>query len=158
MKIPSLSSFATSKTGQKFYNWICAKDKEKFLNNTLPSIETVVVTSAYVYYTEKQKDIPKDQKALLQWQNILGGVGGFALGSYLNRKSSKYVDKLAPLIKDNLIDPHKVKTGLAVAFPVIMTGLTMRLLIPIITTEFSVIAENKRRAERDKQNQLNIRA
>lgn len=148
--INPLYKFSISQTGQRFYKWICNPDKHKFLNNTLPTIETAICTGLYCFATEKQKDIPRDQKNLLQWQNVLGGIAGMCMGSFFNRKASNFVEQLAPKIDKNLIDVHKVKTGLAIGLPIAMTALTMRFIIPVLTTQVSTIIEDYRRAKRDK--------
>jgi len=155
MSINPLYNFSISKTGQRFYKWICDPNNHKFLNNTLPTIETAIVTSFYCYATEKQKNIPRDQKNLLQWQNVLGGLFGMGLGSFFNRKATKFVEELAPKIDKNLMDVHKVKTGLAIGLPIVCTAMTMRFLIPIVSTQLSTIAEERRRAKRDQENKLN---
>ena len=70
MRIPGISDaltrFAKSKTGQKIYGALLKPDKENFLNNTLPLIESAVCTGSYIYATAHDKKIPKEQKPILQ--------------------------------------------------------------------------------------------
>lgn len=152
-----IQKIALSKWGQKFYKYATDPKNEKFFATTLPSLETVVATSCYVWATARQKDIDEDRRALLQWQNVGSGVVGFCLGSWLNRKSYNYVEKIIPKIKPELIpDVHKVVTGLRVGIPALVTMLLMRCVAPSVTAYLSGKAEEVRRAKRDEKKKLNV--
>ena len=150
MKVNPLKWFSETKPVQKFFKKACDPKHADFFNNTLPSIETVVSTGLYCYATHKQKDIPPDQKAVLQWQNVLGGVAGFFIGSALNRKVSKLAKDLEPLIDKNICDVHKVAGGLKVGLPILMTGILMRCVTPTVVAQASTMIEDYRRAKKKK--------
>ena len=106
--------------------------------------------------TKKQRDIPRDQKNVLQWQNVLSGVAGVAIGSVLNRKVTGFANKLIPLInKEHIEDVHKVIAGTKVVLPLIATALLMRLVLPVIVAQTSTMIEDYRR---NKKKELNIQA
>lgn len=145
MAINPVQSFATSKTGQRFYKWLCDPKKERFFNCTLLNIDTAVATASYIASTEMQPNIPREQKNLLNWQNVLSAVVGITCGAFFNRKASRLVDKVIPKISKNIEDVHKVKTGLAICLPLVVTSATMRFAIPVITAQVSAIIEERRR-------------
>lgn len=152
-----IQKIALSNWGQKFYKFAADPKNEKFFNNTLPSMETILATSCYCWATHKQKNIDEDRRALLQWQNVGSGVAGFLLGSWANRKVSNYADKVIPHINKDLIpDVHKVVTGFKILLPLATTAILMRALIPSIIAWFSGKAEEVRRGRRDKK--LNVKA
>ena len=149
MKVSPLKSFFESKTIQSFYKKACDPKYDAFFNNALPTIETAVSTSFYCLATEKQDGIPRAQKNVLQWQNILSGVAGMAIGSVLNRKVTGFANKLIPLIdKEHVEDVHKVIAGTKVVLPLITTALLMRLVLPVIVAQTSTIIEDHRRAKK----------
>lgn len=152
MKVNPLKWFFESKPVQKFYKKACDPKNAGFFNNTLPTLETLASTACYVVATERRKDIPREQKNVLQWQNVLSGVAGMAVGSYMNRKVSKFADKLAPKIDKNICDLHKVKAGLQVGLPLLATAVIMRFVMPIVTTQASTMIEDYRRAKKAKLN------
>ena len=156
MKVNPLKSFFESKTMQKFYKKACDPKHDAFFNNTLPTLESVSSTLCYIVSTEKQQDIPREQKNVLQWQNVLSGVAGVAIGSVLNRKVTGFANKLIPLInKEHIEDVHKVIAGTKVVLPLITTALLMRLVLPLIVTQTSTMIEDHRR---NKKKELNIQA
>lgn len=154
MKVNPIKQFFESKAVQKFYKKACDPKNAGFFNNTLPTLETLVSTGCYMYATEKQKDIPREQKNILQWQNVLGCVGGMTLGSFLNRKVSKLANDLAPKIDKSICDVHKVEAGLKVGLPLAATAVVMRFFVPIVTAQASSILEERRRAK----NKLDVNA
>ena len=141
---------------QNFYKKACDPKHDAFFNNTLPTLESVASTLCYVVATKKQRDIPRDQKNVLQWQNVLSGVAGVAIGSVLNRKVTGFANKLIPLInKEHIEDVHKVIAGTKVVLPLIATALLMRLVLPVIVAQTSTMIEDYRR---NKKKELNIQA
>ena len=155
MKVNPLKWFFETKAVQKFYKRACDPKNAGFYNNTLPTLESLASGAMYVYMTEKQKDIPREQKNVLQYQNVLGTIGGMALGSYLNRKVTKFADQLAPKIDKDIVDVHKVKSGICVGLPILATAVVMRFLVPIATAQVSTMIEDYRR---EKKNKLDVKA
>ena len=152
MKVNPLKSFFESKTMQNFYKKACDPKHDAFFNNTLPTLETVASTLCYIVSTEKQKEIPREQKNVLQWQNVLRGVAGIAIGSMANRKVTKFANKLVPLIdKEHVEDVHKVVAGTKVVLPLIATALLMRLVMPVVVAQASTMIEDHRRAKKNKK-------
>ena len=152
MKVNPLKSFFESKTMQKFYKKACDPKHDAFFNNTLPTLETAVSTAFYCFATEKQKDIPREQKNVLQWQNVLSGVAGVAIGSVANRKVTKFANKLVPLIdKEHVEDVHKVVAGTKIVLPLIATALLMRLVMPVVVAQASTMIEDHRRAKKNQK-------
>ena len=155
MRVNPLKWFFETKAVQNFYKKACDPKNAPFFNNTLPTIESLASGVMYVAMTEKQKDIPREQKNVLQYQNVLGTIGGMALGSFLNRKVTKFADKLAPKIDKNIVDVHKVKSGICVGLPILATAVVMRFLVPIATAQASTMIEDYRR---EKKNKLDVKA
>lgn len=152
MKVNPLKSFFESKTIQKFYKKACDPKHDAFFNNTLPTLESVASTICYVVATEKQDGIPRSQKNVLQWQNVLSGVAGVAIGSVANRKVTKFANKLVPLIdKEHVEDVHKVVAGTKVVLPLIVTALLMRLVMPVVVAQASTMIEDHRRAKKNQK-------
>ena len=152
MKVNPLKSFFESKTMQKFYKKACDPKHDAFFNNTLPTLETVASTLCYIVSTEKQREIPREQKNVLQWQNVLSGVAGIAIGSMANRKVTKFANKLVPLIdKEHVEDVHKVVAGTKVVLPLIATALLMRLVMPVVVAQASTMIEDHRRAKKNQK-------
>ena len=157
MKVNPLKSFFESKTMQNFYKKACDPKHDAFFNNTLPTLESVASTLCYVVATKKQRDIPRDQKNVLQWQNVLSGVAGVAIGSVLNRKVTGFANKLIPLInKEHIEDVHKVIAGTKVVLPLIATALLMRLVMPVVVAQASTMIEDHRRAK--KKQKIDVKA
>lgn len=150
-----LKRFFESKPVQKFYKKACDPKNADFFNNTLPTLETLVSTGCYMYATSRRKEIPKEQRNVLQWQNVLGGVAGMAVGSLLNRKVSNLAKALEPKLDKNIVDIHKVKAGLCVGLPLLATALVMRFAVPVVTAQASTMIEDYRRK---KQAKLDVNA
>lgn len=160
MKIPSVSDllarFAKSKTGQKVYKTLLKPDKETFLNNTLPLIESAVCTASYCYATAKDKKIPKEQKPALQWQNIINGVVGIAISGRMNKWVSKQGAKVIKDLKPELIKNFDdVVTGVRVGLPIIMTSLIMRFGVSTLSVPISEKLKEKSAKAKER---LNIQA
>jgi len=160
MKVNKIfESLAKTKPMQKAYQWCCKPKSEYFLNNTLPTIETALSTTCYVWSTAKQ-DIDKDQKDLLQIQNIGSGLVGIAIGSWANRKVGKFGEEIIKGLDTTKIDPksiRKMTTGIRIAAPIFTTALVMRLALPTLLAGFSGKWMDKVREKRA-QKKLNIDA
>ena len=139
-------AIAKTKTGQKVYTWCASGNHDRFLNNTLPQVETVLSTACYVWSTAKQKDIDKDRRDLLQIQNIGSGIVGLGLGTAANHWVSKQADAIIKDLDPKVMDPkaiRKVSTGLRVGLPIVTTCIVMRFLIPSVIAGFSGKAMDK---------------
>lgn len=147
-------ALAKTKTGQKVYKWCAEGNHDRFLNNTLPQVETVLSTACYVWSTAKQKNIDDDRKTLLQIQNVGSGVVGLALGTAANHWVSKQADAIVKDLDPKVMDPkaiRKVSTGLRVGLPIVTTALVMRFLIPSVIAGFSGKLMDKQREMRNQK-------
>lgn len=154
-----LEKIATSKIGEKVYRWTCEPGKDKFLNHTLPQVETVLSTGCYVWSTARQKNIDKERKKLLQIQNIGSGAVGLVLAGAANRWVGKQGEEIIKDLDPTKLDPktiRKCSTGIRVGLPILTTAICMRFLIPSVIAMFSGKVMDK---EREKQGgKLNIHA
>lgn len=146
MKIPSISDtlarFAKSKVGKAMYKTLLKPDKETFLNNTLPLIESTVSTASYIYATAKDKNIPGEQKPILQWQNVINGVVGIAVSGAMNRWVSKKGAQIIKGLKPELVkDFDAVVNGVRVGLPILVTTLVMRWGVSTASVPISTAAK-----------------
>ena len=163
-----LTNFATSKPGKAIYQWAAKPGTDKLLNQFLPTAETIFSTACYIVSTQSQKNIDKDQKNLLQIQNVASGIIGVGLGTMANKWVSKKADAI---IKD--LDPTKIEAkalrqasaGIRILLPIATTALLLRCVIPTVTSCFSGKVMDKIRAKRgnskveeNKDRTLNIKA
>lgn len=153
MGINPIDWFAKTKVGIKLYKWASSEKGSKWLYNSLPTCETALSTVIYVASTEKQKNLDRREKNILQWQNVLSGVVGIAAGSYLNRKVFAFGDKVIDRIDPQKVpDPHKVKGAIRVLLPITTTAVLMRLIMPVITAFVSgEIEESRAKKEQSKK-------
>jgi len=151
--VNALNRFAKSNVGTKLYKWASSEKGQKWLCETLPTLETIAATSAYVYATERQK-LSRREKNVLQWQNILPALVGIAVGSYLNRKVFNFGDSIIKNLKPEKVpDAHKIMGAIRVATPIFTTALLMRFLLPVVTAFLSGEIE-----ERKGKKKLDIKA
>lgn len=155
MKVNPIKAFFESKPVQNFYKKVCDPKHADFFNEKLPLIEIALATACYVHSTNRRKEIPPEQRRVLQYQNILGGVAGIALGGYLNKKVTKFANELAPKVDKNIVDIHKVESGIRIFLPLAVVSCIMRLAIPVLTAQMSTMIEDRNRA---KKNKLDIKA
>lgn len=135
-----LERFAKSKTGQKVYKWACKPKSEEFLNSSLPQIETGLSTLCYIVSTERQKNLDRDEKNVLQIQNVGSGAIGIAIGSAANRKVGKFGEEVIKHLDTKKVDPKSIRqisTGIRIILPIVSTALLMRLVLPTITAGLS---------------------
>ena len=135
-----LTKFGDSKTGQKLYKWATEPKSEKFLNQTLPQVETIFSTACYMISTAKQKNIDNDRKKMLQIQHISSGLVGLTIATAANRRISKFGEKVIQNLDPKKIDTNSIKqisAGLRVGLPIITTAFCMRFLIPSCIALFS---------------------
>lgn len=144
-----LSKIAKSKPGVKLYKWASSEKGQKWLYESLPTLETAMATCCYIYATERQ-DLSRREKNVLQWQNILPAVVGIAAGTYLNKKVFNFGENIIKNLKPELVkDVHKVMGGIRVATPIATTALLMRFALPVTTAFISGEIE-ERRAQKKK--------
>lgn len=137
LTVKALEKFATSKVGTKLYKWASSEKGQKWLYESLPTLETVTATLSYVYATERQK-LSRREKNVLQWQNVLPALFGIAVGTYLNKKVFSFGEKIISYLKPELVpDAHKVMGGIKVATPIFTTALLMRWALPVATAFIS---------------------
>ncbi len=154
--------FAKSKTGQKVYNWACNPKNDKFLNNNLPQVETVLSTACYVWSTEKQKNIQRDQKNLLQIQNVGSGLVGLGVAGAANRQVGKWGEAIIKDLDPTKVDPKSIRqisTGIRMGLPILTTAVCMRFLIPSALAGISGLVMDKNREGKNKnKDKLDIQA
>lgn len=151
-----IQRIALSKWGEKLYRHAADPKNVRFYACTLPSLETIVATSCYCWATAKQKNIDDRRRHMLQLQNIGSGVAGFCLGSYLNRKTYDWGERIVPLIDKTIPDSHKLVNGLRIIIPAGITMLLMRCITPSIVSWLSGKAEERRYREKEKEKKLNV--
>lgn len=145
-----MTKVATSNIGQRFYKVVVNPKHESFFNNTLPTIESIMCGGIYVWSTHKQKNIPPDQKRILQWTNVLNTVAGVTIGTIANRAVSKFGNAVIPYIDEkNIPKAHKVITGLKIALPLAATCIIMRYALSTITPLIGSVIEDKRKKKLD---------
>jgi hypothetical protein len=150
LTVKALEKFATSKIRTKLYKWASTDKGQKWLCESLPTLETVVATSCYVYATEKQK-LSRREKNVLQWQNVLTALVGMAAGTYLNRKIFAFGENVIKNLKPEVIpEAHKIMGGIRVATPIFTTALLMRWALPVATAFISGEIEEKKARKKEK--------
>lgn len=124
------TKIAKSETGQKIYKKVLDPKHDKFLDNTLPIIESGVISSFYIASTAVQKKIDDDSRKALQIQNVLSLLFSVGLAIPLNKKVGKLGDKIIKNLKPELMeDGHKVVDGIKVGLPILNSILISRFLV-----------------------------
>ena len=138
MGINPVKWFANTKAGNKLYKWAASEKGQKWLCNSLPTCETAVSTVVYIASTEHQKKLDRREKNVLQWQNVLSGLLGMGLGTYLNRKVFAFGDEIIKHVDPQKVpDIHKVQGAIRVALPLFTTCMLMRFILPVVTAFIS---------------------
>ena len=146
--VTALTKFAKSDVGTNLYKWGTSEKGKKFLCTSLPLMETALATGSRVVATEKQK-LPRREKNVLQWQNIIPAIVGITVGSQLNRKAFDLVDGIEKhLDPEKVKDMHKITEALKVLGPIVITASLMRLALPVITAFISGEIEERRAKKR----------
>ena len=145
MGINPIDWFAKTKTGTKLYKWAASEKGQKWLCNSLPTCETALSTMIYIGSTEYQKNLDRREKNVLQWQNVLSGLLGITIGTFLNRKVFDFGDKIiANLDPKKVPDAHKIMGAVRVALPLLTTAMLMRFALPVVTAYISGVIEEYR--------------
>lgn len=133
IRVDFLEKVANSNVGTKFFKWADTPNGTNFLNNTLPTLETFLATSCYTVAVENQ-DLDRRRKNLLHFQNWVPAIIGMGVGTYLNRKVSKFGDKIIKHLDPQQIpNTHKIISATKVMLPICTTMILMRLFLPVIT-------------------------
>lgn len=133
--VNALTGLARSEAGQNFFRWATTEKGKSSLCTKMPLVETVIATASRVYATEKQKNLSRREKNVLNAGHTVPAVFGIFIGSKLNKKVYDMAD-----IITSYLDPKKVKdipiikNALRVALPIFSTALLMRLALPVTTS------------------------
>ena len=139
MKIPNIfTKIANSKWGQKVYKKLLDPKHEGFWNRTMPILECATISGFYIASTAMQKNIDKDSKTALQWQNVLSGAASVGIAIPLNKGVSNFADNVSKYLDPKLIkDVHKVSNGLKVGLPILASLLVSRFLVAVALVPLS---------------------
>lgn len=133
MRINNLfTKFAKSNLGQKAYKNILHPNRDNFLNNHLPIIESAVVTSFYVLSTQIQKDIPSENKKSIQIQNLLSFLVSTCMAVPLNKGVTKVGEGIIKHLKPEMLnEAHKIIDGIKVGLPMLSTLFITRFAVAV---------------------------
>lgn len=130
-----------SQSIQNFSKNIANNNKayDKMNNVILPIGETTIATGLYSYFIEKNKDIEKERKPALQYQNIICGIAGATLANKVNNSIQKHQAEIIKALNSNknIKNPESLINGLKIAMPMIVFTSIIRFLIPVISTPIS---------------------
>lgn len=150
MKIDNIfTRFAKSNLGKKIYKNVLHPSREQFLNNHLPIIESAIVTGFYMFSTQVQKDIPKENKKSIQIQNVLSFLVSAGTAIPLNKQATKLGKGIIKHLKPELMkDGHKVVEAIEIGMPMLTTLLISRFLVAVglvpLSTKIREVINNKK--------------
>ena len=149
--VNAINKFAKSNVGTKLYKWAASEKGQKFTATTLPTLESVFATAMYVASTEKQKNLNRREKNVLQWQNVITGVLGVTIGTAINKSVYNFGEKIISHLDPNKVpDIHKVQGATRVLLPILGTAMLMRFVLPVLTAFVSgEIEEHKSKKKLD---------
>jgi hypothetical protein len=128
--------------GTKLYSWAASEKGQRFTATSLPTIESAVAGTMYVIATERQKNLDRREKNVLQWQNVLSSGLGITLGTFLNKKAFDFGEKVIKYLDEEKIEsPHKVHGAIRVLGSIFVTASIMRFVMPVLTAYISGEAE-----------------
>ena len=156
MKVGNIfTRIAQTKVAQKFYKKLLDPKNDKFLDNTLPIIESGVVSSFYIISTAMQKKIDEDSRKAMQIQNVLSLLFSVGMAIPLNRKVGEIGSKIIKHLKPSLMeDGHKVVDGIKVGLPILSSIVISRFIVAVgLVPLSSKIREAVK--SRSKKNKLN---
>ena len=136
MKINKISQII-QKTAKRIAN--DEKLYDKMNNVILPVGETAVATGMYAYFIDRNKDIERERKPALQYQNLICGVAGATMATGVNKSIQKHQVEIIKVLQKNksIQNPEGLINGLKIAMPVIIFTSIIRFLIPVISTPIS---------------------
>lgn len=131
MNIPKiLANVSSSNIGQRIYAKLLHPSKERLLNEGLPLLSGTVCTGSYIYATAHDKYIPKEQKPILQYQNVINGVAGITISAGLNQWAYKKTEKIIKCLDKRVFkESSNIVNGIRISVPIVITSAVMRLLI-----------------------------
>ena len=131
MKIGNIfTKIAKTEWAQKIYKRVLDPKNAKFLDSTLPVIESGVVSSFYIASTAMQKKIDDDSRKALQIQNVLSLLFSVGIAIPLNRKVGQIGENIIKYLKPELMkDGHKVVDGIKVGLPILNSIIISRFLV-----------------------------
>lgn len=138
MKIGNIfTNIAKSGVGQKFYKTMCNPKNQNGVTIGLLAAETIASTATYMYFTQKQENIPPAQKKAMQAQHVLSCAASLAICTPLNRKVGIIAEEVAKKIDKNVLDAHKVQSGIGILGPTMVVLLFNRCILPALLTPVS---------------------
>ena len=128
------------------------------LNNDLPILETCVATACYSGAIQTNKDIEKDRKPAMHYQNWICGASGIIFGASLNKVIDKYKTGICKNLenKTSIYKLHNVIKGVQVAIPLIIFSTFLRFIAPVLSTPISTHIERIRLKHRKDTENENI--
>ena len=149
---------AKSKTAQKAYSKVLAPKNQRFLNNTLPIIESAVVYSFYIASMAMQKKIDEDSRKAMQIQNVLSMLFSVGLAIPLNKKVGDFGANITKYLKPDLMkEGQAVVNGIQVGLPILNSILISRFLVATALVPISSKIRDKVKKDSEKK-KLNIKA
>lgn len=147
--VNGLTGLAKSEAGQNFFRWATTEKGKSSLCTGMPLVETVIATASRVYATEKQKNLSRREKNVLNAGHTVPAVFGVLIGSKLNRKVYDMADKISEYLDPKKVkDIPTIKNALRVTLPIFSTAILMRLVLPVATSFVSGEIEEKRTKKR----------
>lgn len=132
--VNALSRVAKSEVGQNFFRWATTEGGKNSLCTGMPLVESVIATASRVYATEKQKNLSRREKNVLDAGHIVPAIFGVLIGSKLNKKVYNMADDITKHLDPNKVkDIPKIRNALRVGLPIFSTALLMRLALPVMT-------------------------
>lgn len=133
MKVGNIfTKIAQTEVAQNIYKKALDPKHSKFLDNTLPIIESGVVSSFYIISTAMQKKIDEDSRKAMQIQNVLSLLFSVGMAIPLNRKVGEIGSKIIRHLKPSLMeDGHKVVDGIKVGLPILSSIVISRFIVAV---------------------------
>ena len=133
--VNALSGIAKSEAGQNFFKWATTEGGKNSLCTGMPLVESVIATASRVYATEKQKNLSRREKNILDAGHIVPAIFGVLIGSKLNKKVYDMADSITKHLDPNKVkDVPLIKNALRVCLPIGTTAILMRLILPVATS------------------------
>ena len=151
----AISWVAKTKPVSKFYKWASKEENIAKINKATPLIESTFATACYVAATERQKNLDRREKNVLQYQNIIPAIVGISISAYLNKVVTNFGDKIIKHLEpDKIKDVHKIIGAIRVLLPITITVSMLRFASPVLAAYLSGEIEEYRA----KKNKLDIKA
>ena len=126
------TQIAKTPLAQSIYKKVLDPKNDNFLNNTLPIIESAVISSFYMISTAMQKKIDDDSRKAMQIQNVLSLLFSVGMAIPLNKKVGQLGSKIVKYLKPELMeDGHKVVDGIKVGLPILNSIVISRFVVAV---------------------------